>query len=476
MNLKMFLSTAVVFAGMFMPVVGVLAGTSASPDPTESAFRALYKELVETNTTLSVGSCTLAAERLSKHLAAAGYAGDDLRLYTAPGHPKEGGLVATLKGTGATKKAILLLAHLDVVEAKREDWTRDPFTMVEENGYFYGRGVADDKAMAAIFTDLMIRYRQEGYRPKRDIKLALTCGEETTSAFNGAAWLAANHKDWIDAEFAINEGGGGEFNGSGVKTLMSVQSGEKVNQNFILETTNPGGHSSMPAPANALYEMAQALNKLQAYEFPVLLNDTTRGYFTTQAQLTGGTLGAAMLAIVKDPTNAAAYSTLSKNLLWHTMLRTTCVGTTIQGGHAVNALPQKVRVNVNCRIFPGVSVDAVRDTLIKVIGNSAVTVTTDLPLSPTPPAPVLTPRIMKPLERVMAEFYPGVPIVPTMAPFYTDGRQLNSAGIPTYGIDGTFSGADGDGVHGLNERVLVQEVMIDRRFHHRLVKLYADAE
>lgn len=476
MHLRILLATAVMVVFLFTPVGGAIAGTPLKPDLTEPAFRTLYKELVETNTTLSAGSCTLAAERLAKHLALAGYAGDDLRLFAAPGHPKEGGLVVTLKGKDTTKKAILLLAHLDVVEAKREDWTRDPFTMVEEDGYFYARGVSDDKAMAAIFTDLMIRFRQEGYRPKRGIKLALTCGEETTSAFNGAAWLAANHKDWIDAEFAINEGGGGEFNMSGVKTLVTVQSGEKVNQNFVLETTNPGGHSSEPVPANALYDMAHALTKLQAYEFPVLMNDTTRGYFTTQAALNGGALGAAMLAIVKDQTNAAADSILSKNKLWHTMLRTTCVGTTIQGGHAVNALPQKVRANINCRIFPGVSVDSVRDTLIKVIDNSGVTVTTDLPLSPTPPAPSLTPNIMKPLVQVMAEFYPGLPIVPTMAPFYTDGRQLNSAGIPTYGIDAIFSGADGDGVHGLNERILVQEVMIDRRFHYRLIKLYADGE
>jgi acetylornithine deacetylase/succinyl-diaminopimelate desuccinylase-like protein len=476
MFLRKLLCATAVAVCVFLPAVASSVEAPLKLDPTEPAFRALFKELVETNTTLSTGSCTLAAERLSKHLAEAGYAGVDLRLYVAPNHPKEGGLVVTLKGSDTTKKAILLLAHLDVVEAKREDWTRDPFTLVEEGGYFYARGVADDKAMVAIFTDLLIRFRQEGYRPKRDIKLALTCGEETTSAFNGAAWLAANHKDWIDAEFALNEGGGGELNESGVKTLMSVQSGEKVNQNFILETTNAGGHSSMPTPANALYEMAQALTKLQAYEFPVMLNDTTLAYFTAEAKLKGGELGAAMLTIVKDPTDASADGLISKNKAWHSMLRTTCVGTTIQGGHAVNALPQKVRVNINCRIFPGVSVDTVRDTLVKVIGNPGVTVTTDLPLSPTPPPPPLAPNVMQPFAKVMAEFYPGIPTVPTLSTGYTDGRQLSTAGIPTYGIDGIFSGSDGDGVHGLNERVLVQEVMIDRRFHYRLIKLYAGSD
>ncbi len=472
MHFKTLLLATALAAGVGLPVMA----QPARPDATEPAFRALYKELVETNTTLSSGSCTLAAERLSRRLVDAGYTDADIHVFAASDHPKEGGLVATLKGSDPKLKAILLLAHLDVVEAKREDWTRDPFTLIEEGGYFYARGAADDKAMAAVFTDLMIRYRKENYHPRRDLKLALTCGEETTSAFNGPAWLVANHKDWIDAAFALNEGGGGELDEHGARVVMGVQSGEKVNQNFVLETTNPGGHSSQPTPANALYDMAQALTKLQAFDFPVQLNDTTRAYFAAEARLKGGDLGAAMLAILKDPTDATADKLISKDKAWHSMLRTTCVATTIQGGHAVNALPQRVRANVNCRIFPGVSVDNVRETLARVIGNPGVAITTDLPLSPTPPPPPLDPKVMKPFEKVMAEFYPDVPIVPSMSTGYTDGRQLNAAGIPTYGIDGMFFDADGGGIHGLNERIRVQEVLNDRKFHYRLIKLYADSK
>jgi acetylornithine deacetylase/succinyl-diaminopimelate desuccinylase-like protein len=452
-----------------------LSGTAmAAPkaDTGEPAFRALYKELVETNTTLSVGSCTLAAERLAVHLRAAGYTDADMHIFAASDHPKEGGLVVALKGSDTHSKGVLLLAHLDVVEAKREDWTRDPFTMIEEGGYFYARGVADDKAMAAIFTDLMIRLKSEKYQPKRDIKLALTCGEETSSAFNGAAWLLANHKDWIDADFALNEGAGGELDEKGNRIVMGIQSGEKVNQNFVLETTNPGGHSSQPTPDNALYHMAGALTRLAAYDFPAQLNDTTRAYFSGLSKLRGGPLGAAMAAIVKDPTDAAADKLISQDKGWHSMLRTTCVATTIQGGHAVNALPQRVRVNVNCRIFPGVSVDSVKDTLIKVINDPAVSLSLEQPLSPTPAPPPLSANVLKPLTLVSSQMYPGVPILPTMSTGYTDARHLNGGGIPTYGVEGFFGDPDGGGMHGLNERIRVQSVMEGREFHYRLIKAY----
>jgi len=450
------------------------AVAQTTTDPTEPAFRALYKELVETNTTLSTGSCTLAAERIARHLTEAGYTEADMHIYAAADHLKEGGVVAVLKGRDPKAKAILLLAHLDVVEAKREDWTRDPFTLIEEGGYFYARGTSDDKAMASIFTDLMIRFKKEGYRPKRDIKLALTCGEETSSAFNGAEWLAKNHKDWIDAAFAINEGAGGELDDAGKPVVMGIQSGEKVNQNFILETTNPGGHSSQPTPENALYHMAGALTRIAGYDFPVQFNDTTRAYFFGVAKLRGGEVGGAMTALLKDPADAAADKVVSRDKGWHSMLRTTCVATTIQGGHAVNALPQHVKVNVNCRIFPGQSVDSVRDTLVKVINDPSVAISLEQPLSPTPPPPPLSPAVLKPLEKVTAEMYPGVPILPSMSTGYTDGRQLNSVGIPTYGIEGMFGDPDGGGVHGLNERIRVKSLLDGRVFQYRLVKLYAD--
>jgi acetylornithine deacetylase/succinyl-diaminopimelate desuccinylase-like protein len=411
---------------------------------------------------------------MATRLKAAGFSDEAVHVFAAPDHPKEGGLVAVLKGKDPKARPILLLAHLDVVEAKREDWKRDPFTLVEEDGYFYARGASDDKAMAAVFTDLMIRFAKEGYHPRRDVKLALTCGEETSSAFNGPAWLAANHKDWIDAEFAINEGAGGELDAAGKRISFGVQGGEKVNQNFVLETFNPGGHSSQPTPANALYEMAGALKRIEAYDFPVMFNDTTRAYFSAEADLIGGETGAAMKALLKNPEDAAARAIVSRDKGWRSMLRTTCVATTIEGGHAVNALPQHVRANVNCRIFPGVTLDAVQTALEKAIDDKGVKITMEQPLSPTPPPPPLTDKVMNPIRKVVAEQYPGVPIVPVMSTGYTDARQLNAVGIPTYGVEGMFMDPDGGGMHGLNERIRVQSLMDGRRFHYRLIKLYAD--
>ncbi len=279
----------------------------------EAKFRELYQELVETNTTLSAGSCTLAAERMAARLKAAGFADADLHPFAAPDHPKEGGLVAFYPGRDPKLKAILLLAHLDVVEAKREDWTRDPFKLVEENGAFYARGVIDDKAEAAIWVDTLIRYKQEKYRPLRTIKLALTCGEETSGALNGAEWLVQNKRELIDAAFAINEGAFGELDASGHKVALEVQAGEKASQNFRLEVTNPGGHSSRPLKDNAIYRLAAALIRIEGYEFPAQFTDGNRAYFTGMAQIQAGKgndeVAGAMRALVKDPRRRQVHCT-----------------------------------------------------------------------------------------------------------------------------------------------------------------------
>ena len=458
----------------------VLSGGAASaapaPDPTEPAFRALYKELVETNTTLSAGSCTLAAERMAAHLTEAGFPAADIHLFSTPDHPREGGLVAVLHGRDPKARAILLLAHIDVVEAKRADWTRDPFALIEENGYFYGRGTSDDKAMAASFTDAMVRYRKEGFRPRRDIKLALTCGEETGGAFNGANWLVTEHKDWIDADFALNEGAGGLLDANDKHIYLGIQAGEKVYQDFRLETTNPGGHSSRPVPDNAIYHLAAALTRLSAYDFPMQMSDTTRAYFSRTGALIGGESGAAMIALAKDPTDKAAEAIVSRDPSWHSMLRTTCVATLLDGGHATNALPQRAGANVNCRIFPGVSVDSVRATLTSVIADPKVTVTPSGELSPTPPPPPLSPAVLGPAERVAHDMWPGVPVIPAMSTGATDGRYLNAGGIPTYGLSGMFAEPSRSGVHGLNERIGVQALLDGRTYLYRVVKLYADAK
>jgi acetylornithine deacetylase/succinyl-diaminopimelate desuccinylase-like protein len=340
-------------------LIVVATGHAGADDQSQERFRLIYKELVETNTTLSAGDCTLAAQRMAARLKTAGYRDEDLHVFVPEGHPKEGGLIAVLHGSDSTAKAILMLAHVDVVEAKREDWTRDPFTLIEEDGYFYGRGTSDMKAQAAIWVDNMIRYREEGYKPKRTIKLALTCGEETNSALNGAGWLAKNERAAIDAEFALTEGVDGVLDAQGHKIALEILAAEKTSQNFVFEATNAGGHSSRPVADNAIYHLVRAVDKVSRYEFPVQLDDANRAYFTGMSRIVGSEAGAAMLAVVKNPENSAAVAVLDKNEDWHAMLRTTCVATMLSAGHATNALPQRARANINCRIFPGVSRDVI---------------------------------------------------------------------------------------------------------------------
>jgi acetylornithine deacetylase/succinyl-diaminopimelate desuccinylase-like protein len=443
--------------------------------PDQVAYLALYKELVETNTTLSAGSCTLAAERMAAHLKSAGYADGDLTLFSVPEHPKEGGLVAILAGTSKTAKPMLLLGHLDVVEAKREDWTRDPFVLIEENGYFYGRGAADMKAMDATWVDAMIRFKQSGYHPRRTIKLALTCGEETTFAFNGAEWLAKNRPELISAAFGLNEGGGGRTDGHGKLVVESIQVGEKAAQNYRLETVNAGGHSSIPIRDNAIYELSDALIKVRDHEFPMQLSDTTRAFFAKAGAARADELGQAMVALSKNPGDTAAEAIVSKDRGYHSTLRTTCVATLLEGGHANNALPQRAAANVNCRIFPGDTVEGTRDALVAMIADPGVKVSLVAPIRPIAVPPPLDPKIIGPAEKLVAKYFPGVPLVPTMSTGATDGIFLEAIGIPVYGAPGGWGDPDGNGVHGLNERRSVRSVFVGRDFLNDLVKLYADA-
>jgi acetylornithine deacetylase/succinyl-diaminopimelate desuccinylase-like protein len=443
-------------------------------------FRALYQELVETNTTLSVGDCTLAATKLAARLKTAGFTDAELTVFTPPDHPKEGGLIAVYPGSDPAIKPMLLLAHLDVVEAKREDWSRDPFTLIEENGQFYGRGTSDDKAQAAIWTEMLIRFHMEGYHPKRGIKMALTCGEEG-APFNGAFWLTQNHKDWIDAAFALNEGGGGKLDEKGRPEVLTVEAAEKSAQNYRLEVTNPGGHSSRPVKDNAIYHLAHALVAVENLSFPFQLIDANRGYFSglaKQLEAQGDRNDVAdMRAMVASPPDLAAAARLAaKDPSWNTTLRTTCVATMLDGGHAPNALPQRAGALINCRIFPGIAKEAVRDDLLRAINDPAVSVTI-LPRNNPPTlaaAPPLTRAIMQPIETLAHEMWPGVPVLPSLVAGATDGRFLNAIGIPTYGVDGAFSEPAGNNAHGLNEHMLVKSLYQDRDFLYRLVKLYAE--
>jgi len=445
-----------------------------APRPDQLAFREIYKELVETNTTLSSGSCTLAAERMAARLRAAGIPDSQLTLFAIPEKPKEGGLVAVYPGTSKTAKPILLIAHIDVVEAKREDWERDPFVMVEENGYFYGRGTADIKSQAAVWVDTLIRFQQGGYKPRRTVKMALTCGEETNGAFNGIEWLAANKRDLIDAEFALNEGGGGDSDGKGKVIGQSVQVGEKTFANFRLETRNPGGHSSAPVPDNAIYQLARAVTKIEEHRFPAEMTDTTRRYFAEAGALRADATGAAMVALAKNIGYKNAEAIVNKDPFLHSNLRTTCVATLLDGGHAANALPQRAGANINCRIFPGHSIESIKDELAKVIGDPGVTVTQLPPKRPAPPAPPLDPKIIGPMQKLVDKYWPGLKVIPSMANGYTDATFLGAVGIPTYGIPGMWGDPDGNGAHGLNERMEVKSVYVGRDYMFDLVKAYAD--
>ncbi|UYY76095.1 M20/M25/M40 family metallo-hydrolase [Sphingomonas sp. R1] len=457
-------------------VLAVATPAVAQTRPDQAAFFELYKELVETNTVVNVGSCTQAAEQIAARMKAAGFKDEQLTLFATPEHPKDGGLVAVYPGTSKKAKPLLLLAHIDVVAAKREDWTRDPFKLIEENGYYYARGTSDDKAMAATWADTLIRFRQAGYKPKRTVKLALTCGEETTWAFNGAEWLSKNKRDLIDAEFALNEGGGGKSDGHGKVLVQQMQVGEKAVQNYRLETSNPGGHSSIPVPDNAIYALADALVKIRAYDFPLELSDTTRAYFAKAGAARSDAMGKAMVAIAANPSDKTAETLLNTDRIYHSMLRTTCVATLLEGGHANNALPQRAAANINCRIFPGHSSEEVQKALIAAIGDATVTVTMVPPIRPIAKPPALDPLVVGPAEKLVAKYFPGVPLVPTMMTGATDAIFLAAAGIPTYGVPGTWGDPDGNGVHGLNERIEVRSLYTGRDYLFDLVKAYAEQE
>ena len=438
----------------------------------ESEFRALYKELVEINTTLSVGSCTDAANAMKARLVAAGYTDQQTQVVVPKDWPKQGNLVALLPGSDPKLKPLLLLAHIDVVEANRADWVRDPFKLVEEGGFFYARGASDDKAMGAVFADMMVRYKKEGYRPKRGIKLALTCGEETPNVFNGASYLVQDHRDLIDAQFALNEGGGGRYDQqTGVYRYVAVLASEKVYQDFTLTTSDQGGHSSRPTPENPIYRLTRALNKIESYQFKVEFNEVSRSYFEKFGAIEGGDKGADMIAAAHGDT--AAIERLKKDPSSNAILRTNCVATQISGGHAPNALPQRASANVNCRIFPGHSQDEIRQELSRVIDDPKVTLEFQAPPEKVGAPPILSREVMAPIEKLTSDMYPGVAVVPTISSGATDGRFLTPAGIPTYGVSGMLGDGATSNAHGLNERIRVQTLMEGREFLYRLTKLYA---
>ena len=432
-------------------------------EPHQELARELFRELIEINTVDSAGT-TAAAEAMARRLLDAGFPPEDVQV-VGPNERKMN-LVARLRGAETGRPPILLLAHLDVVEALPTDWSMDPWTFIEQDGYYYGRGVTDDKDEAAIYTANLIRYKQEGFVPDRDIIVALTADEEG-GQFNGVQWLIQNRRDLIDAGYALNEGGGGAIK-DGEHQLNSVQASEKVYQSFNLRATNPGGHSSLPRDDNAIYDLVNALLWISEYRFPVILNDVTEAYFRGTAEVEGGPIAAAMRTMLADPRNAPAVERLQAFPHYNARMRTTCVATRLSGGHADNALPQTAEAMVNCRILPNQDPAAVLATLRRIAG-SAVEITPDATPNPSPPSP-LSAEVLGPIERITEEMWPGVPVVPVMSTGATDGLYLRRAGIPVYGVSGLFGDVDDVRAHGQDERILIRSFLEGQEFLYRLVK------
>ncbi len=448
----------------------IISGSTARAQsgPQDARARGILKQLIEINTTdTPLGNVTPAAEAMAARLKAAGFPEADVQVLGPD--PRKGNLVARYRGTGA-RKPLLLLAHLDVVEAKPSDWSFDPFTFLEKDGYFYGRGTSDDKSMAAQFVANLIRMREEGFKPERDLILALTADEENGD-FNGVDWLIKNHQDLIDAEYAINEGGGGGIR-NGKYLLNEIQASEKVYLDFHLEVTNPGGHSSLPVKDNAIYHLSAGLARLAAFEFPVQLNEVTRGYFERSAPIADDPgISADMRAVSGATPDLAAAGRLSASLpYWNSMMRTTCVATTISGGHALNALPQLATANVNCRILPGVAPASVKDRLVEVLADPKISVSFVGEARPSKPSP-LRPDVVNAVEALTRQMFPGAIVVPVMSTGATDGLYLRNADIPTYGIDGTFGDVDDVRAHGKDERIGVKQFFEGLEFQYRLVKM-----
>jgi acetylornithine deacetylase/succinyl-diaminopimelate desuccinylase-like protein len=453
-------------------LIVLLASSASAQDlsPERARFRAIYEELVEIDSSPSTGSCTRAVNAMLTHLRAAGYSEADARVIIPEGAPEDGNLVAVLRGS-SRQRALLLLAHIDVVDARREDWERAPFTLIEENGYFYARGSADDKAMAAVFLDLMMRLREEGARPRRSIRLALTCGEETSNRVNGVDYLLQNHRQWLQADFAINEGAGGMLSEDGRPIALNVQAGEKIHQVYTLTVTNPGGHSSRPVPENAIYRLSRGLDRLSQHDFPVELNPVTRAFFERMATIVGGPAGDAMTALARNPDDAEAAAALAHNPSYNAIMRTTCVATQVEAGHAPNALPQRAVATLSCRVLQGHTPEEVQAELQRTLGDPQIAVDIVRRRDGSAP-PQLTRAIMGPVERARDRLWPGVPIVPMMTPGATDGRYLNNAGIPTYGMSGMFSTPGETNAHGLNEKIRVQSLYEGRDFLEMIVREY----
>ena len=451
---------------------------AAPPDPaTRQLARDIFQQLIDINTTDSVGSTTVAAEAMAKRLLAAGFPRGDVQVLGP--NDRKGNLVARYRGTGSSRlRPILIIGHLDVVEARREDWTTDPFKFVEKDGYFYGRGTQDMKVNDAVLVTTFIRFQHEGYRPDRDIILALTADEEGGNA-NGVDWLLKNHRDLIDAAFALNPDAGGVTTVKGKPVNVDVEANEKLYADFELDITNPGGHSSLPVPDNAIYHIADALERLEHAPFPFELNPITRTYFERRAALESGQTAADMRAILKTPPDQEAIARLSKDARFNSLLRTTCVATRLKAGHANNALPQDAQAIVNCRILPGHAIEEVREDLIRVFADPKIAVKyvdnsyrvfDRAPETKAFAAVLPPPEVIQPLERVTDGMWPSAPVIPEMETGASDSVYTIAAGIPSYGVSGIALDQNDVRAHGKDERVRVSSFYDGVEFYYRYLK------
>jgi acetylornithine deacetylase/succinyl-diaminopimelate desuccinylase-like protein len=446
-------------------------------EATRKLARDIFQQLIEINTTDSVGSTTVAARAMAMRLASAGFATGDVEVLGP--NDRKGNLVARYHGTGsAGLKPILIIGHLDVVEARREDWTTDPFQFVEKDGYFYGRGTQDMKVNDAVLVTTFIRLKSEGYQPDRDIILALTADEEGGSS-NGVEWLLKNHRELVDAAFALNPDAGGVTTVKGKPLNVDVEANEKLYADFELDATNAGGHSSLPVPDNAIYHIADALSRLEHAPFRFELNPITRAYFERRAALESGQTGTDMRAILHTPPNAQAIARLSMDARFNSLLRTTCVATRLTAGHANNALPQQAQAIVNCRILPGHAMEEMRQELIRIFADPKITVkyvdnagrVFDRAPDTKAFAAVLPPaEVMQPLERVTDSMWPTAPVIPEMETGASDSVYTIAAGIASYGVSGVALDQDDVRAHGKDERVRVSSFYDGVEFYYRYLK------
>ena len=460
-----------IYSGTFILMLVWIQFSSAQTKkltPNQELARSIFKELIEINTTHSIGNTTVAALAMRKRFLDAGFSENDIQI-TGP-EIRNRNIILRYHGKGK-RPPLLLLSHLDVVEAKRSDWTMDPFKLTEKDGFFYGRGTSDIKDGSAILVANFIRLKKEGFVPDRDLILALTAGEEG-GVYDGVEWLVKNRRSLIDAAFCINMDAGDPQLKNGKKIARTVQLSEKSVLDLELEVKNPGGHGSLPVKNNAIYRLAGGLEKMQAYDFPVQMSEITQSYFLKMSSFENGQLAEDMKSIAQNSTDPQVISRLAVSPYYNALMRTTCVATMLEAGHAINALPQSAKAFVNCRILPGNTNHQIVKQLNELLNDSQIVIKVIGDTAANPPSPS-DPEMMKTVEQVTQKIWPGVPVIAVMDVGASDGIYLRSAGIQTYGISGVFIDEDDNRAHGKDERIGVKEFYEGVEYEYALIKAFS---